>query len=1726
MKTASTPFSFRLIGIVQSTGAKSTAHAVAWAWARHWVFLLGLLACAAGLPAAAAAQQFAPSPALTFNSIVGGDNPLSQMITINSTGASFDFTVAASTNSGGAWLSITTTFPCCGNATPFPVSIAATPATTLAAGTYTGQIIATPKSASISPLTIPVTLIVHAATVASFDQIAGGLTFTLQTSATALPGQQLQIRNAGAGSLAWSGTTSTADGGAWLTLSAAGGTAPSNLTVSVVPAKLPGLGINPGAFTGQVLLKSSGDSATIPITVIVGDPVLRQINPLSFTKTFAGANPLNQVISVASSSTSINFSAAVQNSTGGSWLTLSSYGFGCCGSNTPTAVVLSVNPAATLAAGTYVAQVVVTLSDHSQSLSIPVSLTIDPDTSAYLDQAAGELSFSLATAGDAPPAQTLQIRNAGTGALSWTALAIASDGGNWLTVSAASGAAPADLSVSVNPANLPNGSLIAGTFTGQVLLQNAASHITVPVAVTVSDDSFRQINPLSFEMAYAGADPLSQVITIASTGTAFAFRASVVSSTGGNWLSITPSSYGCCGLTTPQTIAVNANPSVSLAAGTYTAEVLVQSAAGDQAEAIPVTLTVEPTPPGPFFDALPGQMSFAMVTSGSAPPAQVLPIRNGGTGTLDWTAVLTTSDGGEWLSISSEDGTAPSSPTVKVNPVNLPGGGLVAGTFTGQVVLQSDGQQVTIPVSMVVGSSVFRQVNPLEFDMTLGGANPLPQLVTIASTGTDFPFFASAISSTGGNWLSINPATYGCCGSSTPYAIIVTPNPAVTLGAGTYSSEIVVRSADGTKGLTIPVTLNIEAATATFFDSLPGQLTFSMAAGGVKPPAQPLEIRNAGAGPLAWTSTLTTSDGGAWLAISPATGTAPAVPSVSVVPAHLPGGGLTAGTFTGQVILQTAGNQVTIPVTFVVGAADFRQVNALDFNMAVGGGNPLPQLINAASIGTDFPFFASVVNTTGGNWLQINPSSYGCCGISTPRNLIVSVNPAATLAAGTYTAQIELRAASGSPSMVVPVTLTVNPATANFFDDMPGGVSFFQVTAGAAPAAQTVPIRNVGLGRLDWTASITTSDGGTWLALGATSGTAPSTLSISVKPASLPGQGLVAGIFNGQVLLKSGASRQTIPIQFVVGADVFEPVAPLKFTMLLNGSYPAYQVSNVSTTGASFGFLGLKATDNGANWLTITPATFGCCGIGTPEPVQVSVNPAAGVLAGSYVGEIVYNSSAGDQGMVVPVTLLINNGAVKTATPAFSPAAAAYSTPQMVAISDSSRGAAIYYTIDGTTPTTASKIYSVPLTVTPPETVEALAVAPGFAASNVGIAPYPQPITKTPTFNPGAGTYTSSESVAIMDATGGAVIYYTTDGTMPTTSSSQYTAAIPVTATETINAVAVAPGYSTSALATALYTIAPPPPVFAPPPATYQTKQPVTITDGTTNAVIYYTTNGTTPTASSTKYTGAITVSVTTTIEAIAIVPGGPASAVTTGTYTIAPPPPVFAPKAAAYATAQSVAITDTTKGAVIYYTTDGVTTPTASSTLYSGPITVSVTTTIKAIAIAPGLPASNVATGVFTIGPPPAPVFTPAPGSYANARNVTITDLTPTAVIYYTTDGVTTPTASSTKYTGPIPVSVTTTIKAIAIAPNVPSSPVSTATYSIGPITATPGITQVVTISETTPGATVYCTIDGTTPTTASPQYSAPFMIALNGSEVVKCIATAPKYQSSAVRTVTDTVQ
>jgi hypothetical protein len=162
------------------------------------------------------------------------------------------------------------------------------------------------------------------------------------------------------------------------------------------------------------------------------------------------------------------------------------------------------------------------------------------------------------------------------------------------------------------------------------------------------------------------------------------------------------------------------------------------------------------------------------------------------------------------------------------------------------------------------------------------------------------------------------------------------------------------------------------------------------------------------------------------------------------------------------------------------------------------------------------------------------------------------------------------------------------------------------------------------------------------------------------------------------------------------------------------------------------------------------------------------------------------------------------------AAPAFSSPAGIYTSTQLVSLSDATSGATIFYTTNGTTPTTNSAVYSSPIAVNSSETIEAIATASGYSISPVASAAYTIDLpAATPSISVPSGTYTTSQTVSISDTTPNAIIYYTTNGTTPTTSSAVYSGPVTVSLSETLQAIATASGYSTSPVASTTYTIPP-----------------------------------------------------------------------------------------------------------------------------------------------------------------------------------------------------------------------------------------------------------------------------------------------------------------------------
>lgn len=358
-----------------------------------------------------------------------------------------------------------------------------------------------------------------------------------------------------------------------------------------------------------------------------------------------------------------------------------------------------------------------------------------------------------------------------------------------------------------------------------------------------------------------------------------------------------------------------------------------------------------------------------------------------------------------------------------------------------------------------------------------------------------------------------------------------------------------------------------------------------------------------------------------------------------------------------------------------------------------------------------------------------------------------------------------------------------------------------------------------------------------------------------------------------------------------------------------------------------------------------------------------------------------------------------------------------------------SSGCTIYYTIDGSTPSTASTPYSGPVIVNASETVKAVVIRDydNILLTEVGSLEV-EPVVVAPTV-----TNNFDGTISLSTLTPNAEIYYTTDGTIPSSSNGTlYTSAFSLGNALVIKAIAYL-GSEFSDITT--YNV----PQYTAPIISFNSSTlQVSIDAGSGGTAYYNTGDGSQadPTTSSTVYSAPFTIASATTVKAFATHAGYLASEVTTLPITQVATPTIQNNGS------NAVSITCATDWATIYYTTDG-STPTTSSNEYTGPLTEGVSgVLIKAIAVKANMINSAVGSGLVTLQ-------CAAPSITRNGNNGFIaTCAFPTSgvTIYYTING-SDPTTSSASVAsgGSVSCSLPVTVKAMAVASNYSNSTVTT---------------------------------------------------------------------------------
>ncbi len=381
-------------------------------------------------------------------------------------------------------------------------------------------------------------------------------------------------------------------------------------------------------------------------------------------------------------------------------------------------------------------------------------------------------------------------------------------------------------------------------------------------------------------------------------------------------------------------------------------------------------------------------------------------------------------------------------------------------------------------------------------------------------------------------------------------------------------------------GSTFPLGTTTVNCTAT--NSTGGRATgsFTVTVKDTTPPALslPAGITVQAAGPSGATVSYTASatdlvDGSVPVSCSPASGATFPVGTTTVACTAADKAGNTAnGTFSVTV------TPAALPVLAV-------SPTSLTFSATQGGSNPTNQTLSISNAGSgtlSWTATASVSTPTSGTWLSVSPSSG-----TAPSTLTVSVNISG-LVAGNYSGSITVTGsgASSSPqSISVSLTVAALPAISLSASSL----TFSAVQGGANPANQTVNISNSGGGTLNWTATaqVTTPSGGTWLSVSPSSGTAPSTLTISVNLGTL-----AAGTYSGTITVAAtGASNspQTINVTLTLNFTMSAAVkSGFPSTIAAGGQGTTVSVTVTAGTGVT-----VTVTPPTVTGYTITPPVTG-----------------------------------------------------------------------------------------------------------------------------------------------------------------------------------------------------------------------------------------------------------------------------------------------------------------------------------------------------------------------------------------------------------------------------------------------------------------------------------------------------------------------------------------------------
>lgn len=333
----------------------------------------------------------------------------------------------------------------------------------------------------------------------------------------------------------------------------------------------------------------------------------------------------------------------------------------------------------------------------------PASIDVTGNSGPALAVNPGSLTFSFSQGSTSGATQSIVISNNGSSSQSFTASGTANSGGNWLSISPAAGTvgpvSTSSVTVSVNP----NG-LAAGTYLGTVSIDSANQTFNTAVTLTVSSGAAElQLSQTGFrfQTVAGGGSPPVQTLSILNSGSKSSnFGVSASTTSGGQWLTVSPSS-GTISASTPAVATVSINAS-GLAAGDYYGQIQVSAGGAEnspQTASVVLNVAKAGTDLGAFVS--PTGLIFVGQAGGAIPAAQTISVTNPSTSTLTFSAGTFFAQTTPWFTVQPDTATvsAASPATISVQPV----AGLPAGIYAGDIQLHfTDDTTNTIAVLAIV----------------------------------------------------------------------------------------------------------------------------------------------------------------------------------------------------------------------------------------------------------------------------------------------------------------------------------------------------------------------------------------------------------------------------------------------------------------------------------------------------------------------------------------------------------------------------------------------------------------------------------------------------------------------------------------------------------------------------------------------------------------------------------------------------------------------------------------------------------------------------------------------------------------------------------------------------------------------------------------------------------------------------------------------------------------